>query len=41
MTQQIQFAIVFSSGGHAKLAVVYVVLCLMVAGLVKWWTDKD
>jgi hypothetical protein len=38
MTHQILSAFAV---GHTKLALVYVVLCLLVAGLVKWWTDKD
>jgi hypothetical protein len=41
MTQQILFAFAFQSGAHLRLAFVYVVLCLLVAGLVKWWTDKE
>ncbi|HXB60458.1 MAG TPA: hypothetical protein VNU95_12865 [Candidatus Acidoferrales bacterium] len=47
MTHDILFAyahIHFHSGaGGARggLVVVYVVICLAVAGLVKWWTDKE
>ena len=46
MTQHILFAyahIHFHGGGGARggLVVVYVVICLLIAGLVKWWTDRD
>jgi hypothetical protein len=30
-----------SPGRHTWLIVLYVVLCLLVAGLVKWWTDRE
>ena len=31
----------FYGGTHGTFALVFVVICLLVAGVMKWWTDRE